>query len=104
MLQKCGSSRGDKADYYFDSQNRYEVIANITATIPLASIIEVKRETTRIGKRSIWSVDWLKEGQQKQARFLHNDTLFNQSFATFLDVVKQVNPDARVTSLTLFTL
>lgn len=104
MLQKFGSSRGYKADYYFDAQNLYEVIDNITTTIPLASIVEVKRGTTRIGNRSVWSVDWLTEGQRKQTRFLHNYTLFNQSFATFLDAVKQANPDARVTSLTLFTL
>ncbi|ELW2862347.1 hypothetical protein ACAK56_000984 [Salmonella enterica] len=104
MLQKFGSSRGYKADYYFDAQNLYEVIDGITTTIPLASIVEVKRGTTRIGNRSVWSVDWLIEGQRKQTRFLHNYTLFNQSFATFLDAVKQANPGARVTRLTLFTL
>lgn len=104
MLQKFGSSRGYKADYYFDAQNLYEVMDSTTSTIPLASIIEVKRGATRIGNRSVWSVDWLIEGQRKQTRVLHNYTLFNQSFATFLDAVKQANPSARATRLTLFTL
>ena len=104
MLQKFGRSRGYKADYYFDAQNLYEVIDSITSTIPLASIVEVKRGTTRIGNRSVWSVDWLIEGQRKQTRFLHNYTLFNPSFATFLDAVKQANPSARVSRLTLFIL
>lgn len=105
MLRKFGSSRGYNADYYFDMQYLYEVADGITTAIPLTSIIEAKPGTTRVSGRSVWSVDWITaEGQRKQTRFLHNYTLFNQSFATFLKTVKQANPDACITSLTLFTL
>ncbi|EMX0630760.1 hypothetical protein AAF155_002023 [Salmonella enterica] len=101
MLRKFGSSRGYNADYYFDMQYLYEVADGVTTAIPLTSIIEAKPGTTRVSGRSVWSVDWI---TAEETRFLHNYTLFNRNFATFLKTVKQANPDACITSLTLFTL
>lgn len=104
LLRIFGSSHSYKASYYFDTENFYEVTNGNTSTIPLTAITGVKRESTEVNNRSVWSVSWSINGQQKQARFLHNYTLFNRSFAVFLEAVKQANPHASVSALTLFTL
>lgn len=104
LLRIFGSSHSYKAKYYFDSENFYEVADEATSTVPLAVITEVKRESTKVNNRSVWSVSWNVNGQRRQVRFLHNYTLFNRSFAVFLTAVKQANPNASVSSLTLFTL
>lgn len=104
LLRIFGSSHSYKASYYFDTESFYEVTDANTTTIPLAAITGVKRESTEVNNRSVWSVSWSINGQQKQARFLHNYTLFNRSFAVFLEAVKQANPHASVSALTLFTL
>lgn len=104
LLRIFGSSHSYKAKYYFDTENFYEVTDENTSTIPLATITAVKRESTKVNNRSVWSVSWSMNGHQKQARFLHNYTLFNRSFTVFLNAVKQANPDASVSELTLFTL
>lgn len=104
LLRTFGSSQSYKAQYYFDSANFYEVADEATSTIPLAAITAVKRESTKVNNRSVWSVSWNSNGQRRQVRFLHNYTLFNRSFAVFLATVKQANPNASVSSLTLFTL
>lgn len=104
MLRTFGSSQSYKADYYFDTENFYEVTTGTTVSVPLTNIVEVQRESTQINNRSVWSVTWDINGQRKQVRFLHNFTLFNRSFVAFLTAVKQANPSAHVRSLTLFSL
>lgn len=104
FLRTFGSTHSYKAQFYFDTENLYEIMNDTTTAIPLADITVVKRESTKVNNRSVWSISWTTEGQQKYVRFLHNYTLFNRSFAAFLSAVKQANPNASVGTLTLFTL
>ena len=99
LLQKFGSSRSYKSDFYFDLHYFYAVNEANTTSVPLANITKVKRETTRISNRYVWSVTWVIEGHENQVRFLHNFTFFNRSFAVFLDAVKKANPSAEISSL-----
>lgn len=104
LLRLFGSSHSYGADYYFDDHYFYEMHEANEKRVPLADIIEVRRESTRVNNRSVWSVTWITQGQKKQARFLHNYTLFNKNFPQFLQAVKRANPNACVRELTLFSL
>lgn len=90
--------------YLFDQDYIYQMGASGVVKIRISDIVEIGRTGTKLSNRSIWFVKSNHEGAMITFRFAHNYTLWNHNFTDFLDLVRRVNPNAKIKNFSIWTM
>lgn len=101
LLEKLGIRR---ERFFFDADYLYQRRKQETKKIPLSAIVRIKATSVQIGERHVWAVRYREDHHEQEVRFVHNASLFNANFASFLAAVREASPAADIEEIGMLTL
>lgn len=95
----------NRKSIFFDEDFLYVVFKNdLGEKFPLKDIIHLKATYITINKRRIWSLAVKQNDKTFEFRFLTNISLFNDNFTRFYRKLKELNPEAVQSKLSIFNM